>query len=467
MIKLIKKFSYLWSLLFIIIFSTTIVFAEDTIYSEEIFSYSNCANGTTASTLSDLFNSENNSDAQLSNLTLLYSDEHYELTGTLTYNSTNIQFNSNVTLYKNVFDESSTDSTRFILGDFTDTENLHFVQLKFDDANCNLNLILQLLDNTQLLQFSLPISIDDFNIIYNHIQNPLSGDLLNEKFTKLYNVSGNLITKENTDKNSSTSVIIDDNSNLSRSTYNGWKTLITSLNNNGSVKLSNYSNIKPSWFKTTGWNHDHYWGNAPYSFSIYCTQNGSDEYLAQFALLNATQQIINVGTSGQYGAVEEIRLQVEYVDGLVVRYNTSTDTLSVLNYGFGLDISSLELGIYNLTNDALFITRTVNRNLVSSSNYMRAALALYSPGDTLASLFEYLQPYENQAPNFTQIFATTAEEQYIKYSGKFVRGISVNSSPDKLKKPGHYINLFGQVLYIKTDGYNANTTYRYTCSHYL
>lgn len=62
----------------------------------------------------------------------------------------------------------------------------------------------------------------------------------------------------------------------------------------------------------------------------------------------------------------------------------------ILYYGFGLDLTNFELGIYNLTSDAFFISRAVNQISVSGVDALRAAIALYAPGDTFVSLFENL-----------------------------------------------------------------------------
>lgn len=139
----------------------------------------------------------------------------------------------------------------------------------------------------------------------------------------------------------------------------------------------------------------------------------------------------------------------------------------ILYYGFCLDLTNFELGIYNLTNDAFFISRAVNQISVSGVDALRAAIVLYVPGDTFVSLFENLQPYENQDTNYTQYFDSSYETQYYKYGQKVIQGISVTSGSNKLNKAGHLINITGEVKYIKSDGYSYTTAYQCTCSHYL
>ena len=444
---------------------------EPSVDAVSLFSCRKNIYGQTGSTLDDLFSSEIMENIQLNIFNLLYTDGKYQLEATLNYNSNSILFDSTIELYKNESTENSADPNTLILGEATDSENIHFVQLKFDKNLSEIRFILQLFENNQLIAFSIPVNYQDFDSLYKQITNPFTGAELDEKIIKLYNVSSNVIGLYSEDTSSNTPVIsidgIDRNVSPSNySTLSGWTNLITALNKNGSITLSNYKNINASLFKTSGWHHD----NSPtmkYGASVYSTQNGLDEYLAQFAFFDIVSDPGWTSGAGDIANIQQLRLEVKYVDGMVVRYNTITDKLSVLYYNFGLDLTNFELGIYNLTNDAFFISRSVNQVSVSGVDVLKAAIALYAPGDTFVSLFEHLQPYENQSTNYTQYFHSEYEQQYLSYGHKVIQGISVNSGSNKLNKKGHFINIAGEVKYIKSDGYSYTTGSQCTCNHYL
>lgn len=135
-------------------------------------------------------------------------------------------------------------------------------------------------------------------------------------------------------------------------------------------------------------------------------------------------------------------------------------------YGYGLTLSNLKLGIANLTNDAFFINRSVNKSLESSGSILRAAFALYDFGDTFIDFFNHLEPYVIQSPNEKVLFEQNYEDQYYKYD-KIIQGIAVDSNSGKLTLSGHYLLIEGEIKYPVDFGYSSEYKWNYSCSHNL
>lgn len=210
--------------------------------------------GISASSIDSLFGENQRmnggADPKSSNMTLAYEDGKLVLRGILTYGSKAIVLESSGDLYKNEKTENSETYGNLILGDMNDFGNIHFVQLRIDKEKSLISIILQMNDTKQLMQFQIPIDSGVFNKLYYSQENQLSGTDLEEKIINLYSVAGNLIDKDSTvgERASNSPEVSTSDIQPLATTYSGWTTLINALNRNGSVKLSNYSNIDASMF---------------------------------------------------------------------------------------------------------------------------------------------------------------------------------------------------------------------------
>lgn len=419
--------------------------------------------GISASSVDSLF-SENQSISReatpkLSSLALAYEDGKLVFRGTLMHNSEVIAFVSSGNLYKNERTDNAAMYGNLILGDMSDFDNIHFVQFRIDKDKSSIIIILQTRDTKQLMQFQVPIDSDLFDVLYYSQKNQLSGTALEEKIIDLYNVVGNLIDKDSSASKSeliSSSVPISGIQTMAAS-YNGWTDLIDDLNTNGSVTLGNYSNIDTSMFKGNGWLHDNKWGSTPYAFVSYSTPNGIGEYLTQFALVDIVTQSYS-GTGDKWNA----SMQAMYNDGMIVRYESYSDTLTVLYYGWGIRFDNFKVGINGLTDDAIFIDRSVNRAYEASGSIVRAAIAVFSPLDTITSVFEYLLPYTDQSINNKVYFDDTYSAQYIRYNGKIIRGVAASTEDNLLSSSGHFVNVGGTIRYDTSTGTSWYFGYGYT-----
>lgn len=421
--------------------------------------------GTCASSVDALFSSKSQGvNPTLSDLTLIYRDNKLVLHGILTHEGKSIKLESSGELYKNEKTENAGKYGDLILGDMSDMDDIHFVQLRIDKEKSIIIIILQMNNTKQLLQFQMSIDNDTFDKLYYLQKNQLSGLDLEKKIIELYSVIGNLIDSHSVSgkvKSTSPKVSINEVQPLA-TTYNGWISLINDLNANGSVKLGNYSNIDASMFKGNDWSYDEMWGSTPYSFATYSMPNGPSEYLTQFALVN----IVAYSDAGT-GDLFDTRMQALYQDGMIVRYDIHTDILTVIYYNFGIRYQDFAVGINGLTNNAIFISRSVNRSYESIGNIVRAAISVFGPADTIVTVFEHLLPYEDQSVNNTLYFDPTYSQQYSRYSGKVIRGIVANTEDNYLSRSGHYINVAGTVKYNTSLGTSYQFGYEYYCDSNL
>ncbi|AOY76028.1 hypothetical protein [Clostridium formicaceticum] len=263
--------------------------------------------GTSASSIDSLFDENQMASREvgprLSSVTLAYKDGKLVLRGILTYDSEVIDLVSSGDLYKNEKTDNAATYGNLILGDMSDFDNIHFVQLRIDKDKSCIRIILQTKDTKELMQFEAPIDNSIFDALYHSQKNKLRGTALEEKIIELYSVAGNLIDKDSStgeDESISPAVSTSGIQPVAAS-YNGWTKLIADLNKNGSATLGNYSNIDTSMFKGNGWKHDNTWGNTPYSFVSYSKPNGTGEYLTQFALVDIVTQSY-AGTGDKWNA---------------------------------------------------------------------------------------------------------------------------------------------------------------------
>lgn len=422
--------------------------------------------GTSAINLDSLFSpmvrTIQNNAPKLSNVKLSHKNNELIFTGKLYDGKRSVNLVSSGEFYKNEKTENANIYGNMILGDMCDSGNMHFVQFKIDKDNLCINIILQNKNTNELMEFKVSIDESVFNNIYNAYENSLSGMELERKIIELNSVSKNLINPPST----STTTIegIDAMTNIdsnvgSRATYNGWMRLINDLNRNGSVKLSNYSDINSSWLKGAGWMYDNNNGSAPYSFACYSQKNGTYNYMSQFTMLDIIKQSYYVSdTKWQAG------MQAKYVDGMIVDYNTLNDVLTVKYYGWGLALNKFELGLNGLTNKAIFINRSVNKKTESSGSIAKGAICLSSTASTISDVWTGIQPYTNQSVNYTELFDQTYSAQYNRYNGKVVRGITESSGTEYLNRAGHFLNVSGTMSYSLGTSTSWWTGYKYTCT---
>jgi len=233
------------------------------------------------------------------------------------------------------------------------------------------------------------------------------------------------------------------------------------LNRNGSVKLSSYaSGIDTSYFKGGGWHYDDQWGTTPFSFTSYSITNGSYEYLAQISLVDIVEQ----SYAGSDNDLWNTSIQANYNDGMIVKYTSYDDTLSVVYYNLGISFNNYEIGTSGLTNKAIYIDRSVNRAYESSGSIVRAAIAVIDQADTVLNVFQSLMPYTNQSINNKMYFDSTYSAQYSRYNGKVIRGITATTENNRLSRAGHYINVAGTIKYDTSKGTSWLNGYRFSCS---
>ena len=370
--------------------------------------------GTSASSVESLFqenqrmNQNQEGSPRFSNLTLTYKGGKLVLRGNLMYANKAIDFESSGNIFKNEKTNNSRTCANLILGEMSDFDNFHFVQLKIDKDQSSIMIILQTKNTKQLIKFQISIDKSVFNQLYNSYKNQLSGTALEKKIIQLYSVTGNLVDK-NTSARKESSIspsVSTSNIHTMATSYSGWSKLIGDLNANGSVNLSNYSNIDPSFLTTNGWHGEAQWGNTPYTFVSYSGQNGPNDYLTQFALVDVVTQSYDTGTNGQWYT----GIQATYNNGMIADYNISSNTLKVVYYGWGLRLNNFKIGVGPLTNKAIFINRTVNSLAESGGNWVRAAIAVIDPFTTVSTIFDYLGYFENQDKNSTKLFESNISD---------------------------------------------------------
>lgn len=420
--------------------------------------------GASASSVESLFGKNlravQGASPELSKLKLSYKDNKLVLQGELKSNNKIINFVSSGDMYKNEKTQNSGTYGNLLLGDMSDFDNIHFVQLRIDKDQSSVMIILQNKDTKQLMKFQTSIDNNVFNKLYDSHKNQLSGTALEKKIIALYSVTHNLVNKDTSSKaisSISPSVSTNDVHALGTS-YSGWAKLISDLNASGSVNLSNYSNIDSSFFTYNGLRGETKWGTAPYTFASYGGQNGPDDYLHQFALIDITTHSYATGASGQWFT----GMQAMYHDGMITDYNVSSNTLSVVYYGAGLRFNQFEIGVGPLTNKAIFINRTVNSQTETYGNWVSAAIALIDPLSTVTDMFQHLAKHVNQDKNSTLLFEETYQSQYEKNNGEVIQGIEDTTGDDFISKSGEYINVYGIIKYNE----NTNWTYGYNFTTY-
>ncbi|MEW8987265.1 MAG: hypothetical protein AB2401_09740, partial [Bacillus sp. (in: firmicutes)] len=141
--------------------------------------------------------------------------------------------------------------------------------------------------------------------------------------------------------------------------------------------------------------------------------------------------------------------------------------LSVLYYGWGIRFQNFAIGINGLTNNGVIIDRSVNRAYESSGSIVRAAISVFSPLNTIVTVFENLMPYENHSINNKVYFDPTYSQQYSRYNGKVIRGIVASTKNNNLTRSGHFINVAGTIRYNTSTGTSWINGFNYYCYHNL
>lgn len=418
--------------------------------------------GISASSIGSLFSENQLSRAdgpKLSNVTLTEENGKFVLQGILTNDGKVIDFVSSGDLYKKEKTDNAHTYGNLILGDLSHFKNIHFVQFRIDKDKSSIFIILQTIDTKELMQFELPIDQSIFDALYNSLENKLIGRELEEKIIELYSVGGNLIDADAavSEAGSISPPVSTNEIEPLATTYNGWDRLINDLNANGSVILSNYRNIDASVFKGSGWKHDRQWGSTPYAFVSYSTANGPGEYFTQFALVDVITHSLPGGGNDLWNTSIEAR----YKDGMIVKYDAYSDRLTVEYYGWGLSFNNFAVGTNGLTDQAVFIKRSVSRSYETSGSIVRAALAIYSPADTIVSVFEHLSPYENQNQHDIISYDPTYNLQFIRHNGRVIRGIAASSESNYLSRTGHQVYVGGEIRYNPNTGSSWMNGYSY------
>lgn len=446
------------------------VFAENRDFDEALLLDISEVNGISAPKIDFLSNTNkfnrNFDGPKLKDIKINKKGNYLILEGTLEYGNKQININSSGKIFKNEKTDNSGEYGNLILGDMSNTENINFAQLRVDKEEFFIGIILQMNDTKEIIRFKIQVDDKFFDNLYNSIENDITGYELEKKIISLYSLTNNVIEDENMESFSveSTSLIKSNlnNKNMQRATtYNGWKNIINALNKYGSVKLSSYSNIDRSFFKGGGWSYDDDFGNVPYSFAVYSRDDGYGKYVTQFALLDIVEEWKDINSTQI-----RISMQAKYFDGMIVKYDSYTDILSVAYYGFGISFNNFEVGINGLTDKAVFINRRISSTYENKGSIIRAAISLISPFETIYSTFEHLNPYETQKSEETVLFDKTYNSQYSRNNGKIVRGIVATSGNGYLNRSNHYINVIGEVqLYNRYDGTSWALGYRYECKH--
>lgn len=204
--------------------------------------------GTSASSLDALFSKAEvgvhsfaiENETKLTDIQTIFANETLVFKGILTKSGQQYVLESTGNIYKNEKTENAAIYDTLILTEMSDSENVHFVQLKIDKEKMCIGLILQMTDTKELIKFEFPIDDSLFDSIYNSHENLINGEELEKKIVKLYSVSRNLIDKQETFDEAelvSEEASISSITNSLKGTRYGWKTLIDDLNRYGTVKL--------------------------------------------------------------------------------------------------------------------------------------------------------------------------------------------------------------------------------------
>jgi cephalosporin hydroxylase len=240
--------------------------------------------------------------------------------------------------------------------------------------------------------------------------------------------------------------------------------LINDLNDYGYVTLSNYSStIDTSFFTGGGWLYNDGWSSGVgYAFASYSVANGSSEYLTQFSFAEIITQ------SHSYNGLDiwHSGLQMNYYDGMIVKYTPSDGKLTVLYYDWGTAIYSAEITINRLSSSAFFINRSVGRSYETSGSIVRAALVIVPYASTIAEVFDHVQEMNQNVNSPPEIFPDTFSGQTQLYgANNIIRGIyATTSASNRLTTSGHYINVEGNFRYNTSTTTSLEYRYRYLSS---
>ena len=376
-------------------------------------------------------------------------------------------------------DAAVADGTAYV--EMGNTDAINFVQFRIDknaakrsgsdkndiSSRSMITIILQNSDTLALYQFQFLVDQDIFIALEkNYTTSKLNETDLKEKIANLMSVNRHMINGIKPEftvperQNAASSQ--DYKQTAMAASYNGWKSLLSQINRYGYAKLGNYSStVDTSVFKRTAWSYYNTFNPIGYSFSALSMRNGSSEYMIHMTLSDVIYQGYWNGNPGS-GGIYETALQFRINDGAIVRYDIATDYLYALFCESPLSYKNVELAINGLTNNAVYISRTVWKNYSAGGDIVRAAISLWSPTATLVSCFDYLSGFQNQGMNSSAVFDSTFQMQKLRYGGQVIRGIYDTSGNHGFHKLGEAILLSGKISV--TNGSSTwNYAYKYNC----
>ncbi len=331
--------------------------------------------------------------------------------------------------------QNATMKEKVLLADFETYGNISFTRFCIylnEDETSTISITMEFIDGGQLFHFEIKESSDVFYVIKKFANTKLSGEELDAKIIQLYSLGRNIINYEDDESMELVEFEIEVDENVVEPSYDyrSWDEFFDDLERYGEVELSDY-NVPYSMFVGNGWNYQTKPGNC--RVDAYRYENGIDMYLIHIGFLSLTNNIYN----------SKANSQVEVVNGMILEYDEYTDIVSVKYYGYPISYKNLKIGIYDLSGDNIFVTRTVNYNLGYGGSLIRALIA-YVPylNDAVDTFDELMPDYKH---NNTYIFPATASEQYARY-GEYIKAIGADSGNGYMDRPGNLFAVDGEIV---------------------
>lgn len=410
--------------------------------------------------------SENVSNVTLENLEIAVDNERIALSGHIFLNNLSYNIETQGVLYRFL----DGDAKSIYLIDFTDTDEIHFVQARLEEIGNDIliHLIIQMYSDESFVYFRIPL-YSKINI--NDIKNiSITND--NDTAFSLYNLSQNVISSDDSimtvsSSNENISISVDqDNVDIPQMrasyntsvSYNDWASFFSAVRRNGTVKLDNY-NIDNRIFNT-GWvflNNSNSYTNK-YSLACYTSQNGAYEKLIQIVFL----KLVHHSSSALYAS-----LQMTVEESMILSYNEDYKTFRI-SYGVGPYIDQLNLGLTvpgGSTSRTVFTSKKLEASLEDNTNQLNSVIALVPYLSTAYDVWNLLTT--NGRPTNIGVL-TTYEDTYDKqrdaYGSKVYRVIAGTTGNHKLTKIGHTFVIRGDIY----AGYSNCSSWKYQYSaHHL
>jgi len=400
--------------------------------------------GTSAFSVSDLFNDESTThERSVKSIPTLTDVEIYLEDGYLIFNSILTDENEAVDMnaYGTVYEMNLGGD---LLADMTNhAEGIHIVQFRINENPTSILVVLQREDTEKLMQFNIYIEDYIYEEISNHVRNSLEG----QELLDLLSIRNNLITPlQDVDGTFEFTFDMEFDINETeqfgpiqpRRTHSAWRTLLDRLNSGKTAKLSDYD-IDASFFKTEGWHYDVQFGTdipIPYATVIRTIKNGTGEFLIQISML---YYIFNISD-----CYTEVALQSEYHGGVIVKFDARTGILTP-HWQWGHNYTDVEIAIQVWGEENVFVNRSVNMEANAKAKVVRAALVLVPYANDIVDIFNYLSNSGNQTIGNTVMFDENFHIQSEKHNGKVIRGIHATTGNNRLNKAGHFINVMGNI----------------------